>query len=115
MWTDVFFSPMVVDNLVEVLVSMYRRDLSGVYHVAGSESCSKYAFGQAVASAFGLDAGLIEPTSVGEARLIAPRPRNLSLDVTRAATVQDIRLLNVGEGIARFRGSAAVHPEPHIP
>jgi len=103
MWTDAFFTPMLANNLAEVLIDMYRHNLSGVYHVAGSERCSKYAFGLEVARAFGLDENLIEPSSIDEADLKAHRPKDPSLDTTRVARAINARLLGVKEGIARFR------------
>ncbi len=103
MWTDAFFTPMLANNLAEVLLAMYRRNLNGIYHVAGSERCSKYDFGREVARTFGLDTDLIQPSSINEARLRAHRPKDPSLDTTRVSGLVDTRLLGVEEGIARFR------------
>ena len=111
MWTDVYFSPIYVGSLIEVMISMFRNDLRGIYHVGGSESCSKYSFGRMIASVFGFDADIIEPTSIDEAQLKAPRPRNLSLNTSKVSMDQDVRLLNVQEGISLFKKSAPVRLE----
>jgi len=103
MWNDVFFSPILVNNLVEVLIAMYHQNLSGIYHVAGTERCSKYAFGQEVARAFGLDENYIEPSSMAEAALKAPRPKDPSLNVAKISKVMDAGLLGVKDGIAWFK------------
>jgi UDP-4-amino-4,6-dideoxy-N-acetyl-beta-L-altrosamine transaminase/dTDP-4-dehydrorhamnose reductase len=117
MWTDVFFSPILVNNLIEILIAMYRKNLSGIYHVGGKERCSKYAFGQEVARAFGLDRSCVEPASIAEAALKAPRPKDPSLDVTKISKVLDVNLLSVKDGIAWFKelecsdkGSGRVKP-----
>jgi len=103
MFTDVFFSPILVNNLVEVMIEIYHKNLSGIYHVAGSERCSKYNFGLAIAQAFGLDKGFIQPSSIAEAGLRAPRPKDISLDITKVVTATNARLLNVEQGITLFR------------
>jgi dTDP-4-dehydrorhamnose reductase len=103
MFTDVFFSPIEAGNLAEALLEICGKNISGVYHVAGSERCSKYDFGVETARVFGLDESLIHPSSITEANLKAPRPRDISLDVSKIKRAIDTRLLNVKEGIARFR------------
>ena len=103
LFTDVFFSPVFVINLAEVLLEMYQHDLAGVFHVGGSERCSKYAFGRDIAEAFGLDRKLIEPISIEQAKLKAPRPKDVSLNVSKASGAINTTLLDVREGIARFR------------
>lgn len=113
MFTDVFFSPILTSNLGEVLREIYHKNLSGVYHVAGSERCSKYGFGLEITQAFGLDKSLIQPSSIAEASLRAPRPRDISLNVTKISEVINTRLLNVKEGIARFKDSEYFLREGH--
>jgi dTDP-4-dehydrorhamnose reductase len=109
MFTDVFFSPIEVSNLAEALLEIGRKNISGIYHVAGIERCSKYSFGMEIARAFGLEQGLIQPASVAQASLKAPRPKDISLDITKAAKTIETRLLNVKEGIARFRDTENTH------
>ena len=103
MFTDVFFSPIFTSNLAEALIEMYQRSLRGLYHVAGSERCSKYHFGQEIARVFELDSGLIQPGSIIEAGLKAPRPKDISLDVSKASGEIDTQLLDVNEGIKQFK------------
>jgi len=105
MFTDVFFSPIFVDNLVEVMMEMHYKGLRGIYHVGGRERCSKHAFGQEIAQLFLLDRSLIRPSSVMEASLRAPRPKDLSLNIAKVSAVVNIRMLDVKGGITRFRDS----------
>jgi len=103
MWNDVFFSPILVNNLVEVLIAMHHKNLSGIYHVGGKERCSKYAFGQEVARAFGLDENYIGPSAMADATLNAPRPKDVSLDVGKISNVMDAGLLGIKNGLAWFK------------
>lgn len=109
MWTDAFFSPILVNNLAEVLLAMHSQNLGGIYHVASKERCSKYAFGQEVAQAFGLNGNYIKPFSIAEAGLRAPRPKDPSLDVTKVSRVIDTKLLGVKEGITWFKELEVSH------
>lgn len=105
MFTDVFFSPIFAGNLVEAMIEIYHKNLSGICHIAGSEKCSKYRFGLEIAQAFGLDKALIQPCSIDEVSLRAPRPRDISLNVSKISRAITTRLLDVTEGIAWFKGS----------
>jgi len=103
MFTDVFFSPIFVSNLVEVLIEMYHRNLSGIFHVAGSERCSKYVFGQEIAKSFGLNSEYVKPSSVAEAGLKARRPKDVSLNINKVSNAIHTKLLGVKEGITWFK------------
>ncbi len=104
-FTDIFFSPILAQNLLEVAIDLYRQGLKGLFHVGGPERCSKYDFGREIAVAFGFDTRAIQPSSFAQAesRPRAPRPRDVSLDVARVKQSTGIRLLGVAEGIACFR------------
>lgn len=108
---DVIFSPILVNDLSEILISMMDRRLKGVYHVAGSESCSKFQFAVTVADVFGLDRGVIQPTSIANAGLKAPRPRKTSLSTVKASEALGTPMPDLLSGLQRFkllRGS--LHP-----
>ena len=103
MFADVFFSPIFVGNLVEVITEMYRKGVSGMYHVGGRERCSKYTFGRELAKAFGWEENHIRPSLLAKAGLKAPRPKDLSLNVTKVLEKMSTPLLGLKEGIARFK------------
>jgi dTDP-4-dehydrorhamnose reductase len=103
MFTDVFFSPIFLDDLVRIMLKMYHQNLAGVYHVGSSEWCSKYDFGRGIAEAFGCDAANISPGSIESAGLTAPRPNNLSLNVAKLSRELGIQLPGIREGIERFK------------
>lgn len=112
MFTDVFFSPIFTSNLSAVITALYDKDGTGIYHVGGRERCSKFAFGLAIAAAFGLDKSLIRPCSIADAGLKAPRPKDISLDVAKVAGVLKNRLLDVKEGIALFKAAQDLRMVP---
>lgn len=85
-FTDVFFCPMLVNDIAHIFFKMLTADLTGLYHVFSAEALSKYDFGTRIAHRFGLDAGLIAPVSVSDGGLVAARSPNLRMDVGKLST-----------------------------
>jgi len=101
-FTDIFFCPLFVGDLAETLVLMLEENLSGLYHVVGSEALSKYDFGQRIARQFGFDPGLVVPRSVEDSGLTAPRSHNLSLSIHKLSTDLGVEIPSVSTGIEQF-------------
>jgi len=101
-FTDVFFSPLLVNDLAEILLKMIAKGLSGIYHVVNPESLSKYAFGIALARQFGFDENLISPHSVEESGLSAPRSHHLDLNTAKLTRDLNVTFPSQAEGLRRF-------------
>jgi dTDP-4-dehydrorhamnose reductase len=101
-FTDVFFCPMLANDLGHVFLEMLNAGLSGLYHAVGSECISKYEFGLRVARRFGLDEGLIVPKSVQEGGLKAARSPNLTLSTGKLAQALGESLPGLSTGLDRF-------------
>jgi dTDP-4-dehydrorhamnose reductase len=101
-FTDVYFCPLLVNDLARVLLKMLSLHLSGLYHVVSSECSSKYNFGVALAHLFGLDASQIKPASIDQASLRASRSPNLTLRTVKLS--RDLRepLPGLADGLDRF-------------
>ena len=78
-YEDVWVTPILVNDLAEILLGMLASGVRGLHHVAGADCVSKYEFGLMLAEVFGLDGSLIRPISVDEAGLRARRPKRLCL------------------------------------
>lgn len=85
---DQYVSPTYNGLLAEALVEIVELRPLGVLHVAGPRM-SRLEFARRVAEALGLPVELVEPASMGElaARWLAKRPRDSSLDTSRARNV----------------------------
>ena len=81
--TDQWLSPTLNSNLAEMILEIVERRLTGVYHLAGATRIDRYNFAKRVAEIFQLR-DLIKPTSMENMTWIAKRPRDSSLDVTKA-------------------------------
>ncbi|HSF82423.1 MAG TPA: SDR family oxidoreductase [Anaerolineales bacterium] len=78
-FTDVFFCPLLANDLAALFFQMLEKELHGLYHVVSQDCTSKYDFGVRIARKFGLEEGLIAPTSVERAGLKATRSPKLTL------------------------------------
>jgi dTDP-4-dehydrorhamnose reductase len=100
---DMVFTPILVNDLSDAILDMIVRGATGVYHVAGSQSCSKLDFALRLANAFGLNETLVQPASISDSTLKAPRPKNTSLNVSKAVRILGRALPDADTGLRRFK------------
>ena len=101
-FTDVVFCPMWVNHLSRILIEMLEKNLSGLYHVVGAQTMSKYQFGVEIARRFGLSEDLISPESVERAGLTAKRSHNLWLSTHKLSTDLRREIPSFSTGLAEF-------------
>jgi dTDP-4-dehydrorhamnose reductase len=101
-FTDVYFCPLFVGDLVDILVKMVTRNLKGIYHVVSSECTSKYLFGVSLARQFGYDENLIIPTSWKDGGLVSVRSPDLRMRVEKLVGDLGEDIPGQQEGIHRF-------------
>ena len=102
-FTDIFFCPLLVNHLADLLLKMVEKDLQGVYHVVSAESLSKYEFGCRIARLFDLDEQLITPVSWKAAGLLAQRSPDLTMHTGKLARDLGTSLPDQAVGLQRFR------------
>lgn len=102
-FTDVFFTPILVNDLVPVLFAMLQHELVGLYHVTGSERISKFEFARRVATTFGFDPGRVAPCQVQDMNLRAPRPLDVSLNTGKIQIALGRSMPGVDSGLFAFR------------
>jgi dTDP-4-dehydrorhamnose reductase len=102
-FTDAFFTPILVNNLVTLLFAMLQKELTGLYHVAGSERISKFEFARRVAATFGFDPARVVPCQVKDMNLRAIRPLDVSLNTRRIQTKLGRSMPDVDSGLREFR------------
>lgn len=84
--TDQWLSPTLNTLLAKAIVELIEKDARGIYHVAG-ERVSRYEFALRLAERFGFDKSLIKPAKMKDFSWRARRPRDSSLDVSKAKSV----------------------------
>lgn len=99
-FTDVFFCPLLANDLARLFFRMLELDLHGLYHVVSSQCLSKYEFGVALAERFSLPVSLIKPASVAAAGLKAARSPNLTLRTDKLAEALGHHTPSISTGLA---------------
>lgn len=79
LFEDVYYTPILIEILVEKVMRLYQEKRSGVYNVVGNERISKYEFGMKLAKIFNLNTDLIIKGKIGEKTELVLRPKDLSL------------------------------------
>ena len=82
--TDQFITPTLNTNLAKMALECAERELKGVFHLAGATRVSRFEFAREIARVFGLNGNLIIPAKMDEINWIAKRPRDSSLDTSKA-------------------------------
>ncbi|MEL7363848.1 MAG: SDR family oxidoreductase [Bacteroidota bacterium] len=84
--TDLVRTPTYVDDLADGLLRIEWRGKSGIYHLAGRETMTVFAFARRLAKHFGFDPGLVRPITAEVLHPEHPRPTATPLLILRAET-----------------------------
>ena len=96
---DIFYTPSVMQNLINSINKLIVKDANGIFHVVGSERLSKYEFGIKMANCFNLDINLIERVSWDSLGAQARRPYEMSLSDNKIVEFLGAGLGNADENI----------------
>jgi len=99
LFTNEYRTPVLVDDLVRAVLFLADSDFSGLIHLAGPDRLSRFEFGCALASRFGLRSDLIESTLSEGLKASPPRPLDLSLGIDLASRTLPFRIRSVEEGL----------------
>jgi dTDP-4-dehydrorhamnose reductase len=101
-FSNLHFSPILVNDLAHILLMLAASEASGVFHVPGADCVSKYEFGRRIAKSLGLDPRRIHETVSTSAGLEAQRPEKTCLRGEKIQQLLGIRLPTIDEGIQRL-------------
>ena len=100
MFADAYFTPIALNHLIRFLVELVEMDACGPINVAGGERLSKFDFAVMLANAAGFSENNIRRASISGFGLAAPRPRDMSLDTSRVASLLGRPMPRAADGIA---------------
>ncbi len=110
LFPDQFRTPVDPESVAAALTALLTGHASGIFHLGGAERLSRFDLGQRVARLLGLPQGLIEPVRFEAVPAAAPRPPDVSLDVSRALRELAFRPRALDEAILEGRRT----PPPHL-
>lgn len=100
---DQYTSPTYVPNLSQMLIEISTRQILGVIHLASVAKISRYDMAKLVVEKLGLDSSLLKPVTIEDMKnWLARRPKDSSLDVSKATQILKEKPLSVENGLARF-------------
>ena len=101
--TDQFITPTLNSNLAAMVLEARERHLDGTYHLAGASRISRYDFARTVARMLDLDLSLISPCRMEDMNWAAKRPRDSSLDTSKAAKLLKEKPLSMEQAIQKLK------------
>jgi len=104
LFTDQRRNPILVDDFARALVAAVEEDLSGLYHVAGRETVTRFEFGREVCRAFGYDEKLLLPISMEDFDYVAARPLDSTLNTEKFTRATGFQPARIAEALAALAG-----------
>lgn len=99
-FSDTFFSPTYIGNLVEMINSIIEKKITGVFHTAGCEAINRYDFAKKIAEAYQKDIRLINSIKKPHDSLLAD---NVSLDISFTQKKIDVKSFDIREGLESLK------------
>jgi dTDP-4-dehydrorhamnose reductase len=99
---DQFTSPTYVPNLSKMLIEITKRQISDLIHLAGATRISRYEMAEMLSDKLNLEKKLLKPVSIDEMNWIAKRPKDSSLDVTKAVSILNEKPFIIEQAIDYF-------------
>jgi len=103
MFYDVFYSPILVNDLTFFIDSILDKNICGLYNVCSTGSVSKYEFGIMMKKIFNIKSGVIEKTSVENFNFKARRTKNMGMDNSKIKDILRSEIRTPKESIEKFK------------
>ena len=99
---DQFTSPTYIPNLSRMLIEISERRITGIIHTAGASKISRYQMASMVSDKLNLDSTLLKKISINKMTWVAQRPKDSSLDVSRAISILNEKPQKIDQSLNLF-------------
>jgi len=103
LFNDVFFSPILIEVLIEKIENLILLEASGIFNIVGDDRVTKHQFGLALAKEFELDNSLIKPVSIHSLRGLVLRPMDMSLSNQKVSNLIGTKVGGIESQIKKLR------------
>lgn len=103
LFDDVFYTPIVIENLIRIIHGLLTQNLTGKFNVVGNDRVTKYDFGRRLAEAFGQDVALIRRGHFSDNIELCERPRDMSLSNHKVSELLGIDIGGIPKQIEMLR------------
>jgi dTDP-4-dehydrorhamnose reductase len=98
-FSDQFNTPTLIDDLIQVILKILDKDISGLYHATGKTCLNRYQFAMLLAEKFSYDVSLIHSVTKLEKKQNAPRSISTCLDSTKLENLLNFSFSDISTGI----------------
>jgi len=102
-FNDQWNSPTLNSSLAEMTLEAVEKRLSGTYNLSGATRITRCDFAQLLAKTFKLDASFLNPTSMKAFSAPAKRPKDSSLNTSKAEHTLKCKPLKVEDALLRLK------------
>lgn len=102
MFTDIDFSPILVNDLAMVIEKIIEKDITGLFHVCATGKISKYEFGIILKEVFGIEFGQINAALSEDASFKAKRSKHMGMNNKKICKLLEISLPTPEESVKKF-------------
>ena len=114
LFEDVYFTPISVKELVNIMLSLVELNSSGIYNAVSNERISKYDFGILISNIFQMNSDLIKKTLFTKRSDLTERPLDMSLSTEKIINL-GIEVKSLREQIIDLRNEILYESENVIP
>jgi dTDP-4-dehydrorhamnose reductase len=101
-FVDQWNSPTLNSSLADMTLEVVERKLTGVFHLSGASRINRYDFAMALAKTSGVDESLVVPARSEELSFPAKRPKDSSLNTTKAQQTLKHKPLQIAKALERL-------------
>tara|TARA_Y100000588_G_scaffold78741_1_gene82320 strand:+ start:36014 stop:36817 length:804 start_codon:yes stop_codon:yes gene_type:complete len=102
LFNDVYFTPILVNDLIDMILELVNINETGIYHIGGSDRLSKYEFALMIADIFQFDSSYLSPCGIDSMRHLVKRPKDMSLSSDKARKALQISMPQIRPSIVRL-------------
>jgi len=96
-------SPTLNTNLANMILEIAEKQLTGTYHLSGATPITRYNLAIQIAETFNLNKNLILPVSMDYFKFPAKRPKNSTLDTTKAKQTLTKKPLEINQALETLK------------
>jgi dTDP-4-dehydrorhamnose reductase len=101
--TDQYGNPTYTDNLCEFVLNLHQRGATGLFHVAGKDTLSRFELANKIAEVFELDGSLISPITSAALGQRVKKPLRTGLDISKAEKAASMAGIGIDSALNAFK------------
>lgn len=102
LFTDIDFSPILVNELAELIYRACEKELCGLYHACGTGCITKYDFGIKLKDFFKIETGRIHKATSDSAHFKAQRSKHMGMSNNKLCNALNVEISTPQESIEKF-------------